>query len=46
MQACLVAYVNHFLERMVRHICKMEKLEFRMVIKYFCKKGLPPMEFR
>ena len=25
----------------MRHICKMEKLEFRVVIKYFCKKGMP-----
>ena len=24
----------------MRHICKIEKLEFRAVIKYFCKKGL------
>ena len=41
MQSCLVAYVKHFYERM-RHICKMEKLEIRTVIKYFCKKGMPP----
>ena len=26
------------------HICKMEKLEIRAVIKYFCKKGMPPKE--
>ena len=26
------------------HICQMEKLEIRAVIKYFCKKGKPPME--
>ena len=25
----------------MRHICKMEKLEIRAVIKYFCKKGMP-----
>ena len=29
---------------MVQHICKMEKLEIRMVIKYFCKKGMPPIK--
>ena len=32
----------------MRHICKMEKLEIReeirAVIKYFCKKGMPPKE--
>ena len=28
----------------MRHICKMEKLEMRAVIKYFCKKGMPPKE--
>ena len=28
----------------MRHICKMEKLEIRAVIKYFCKKGMPPNE--
>ena len=44
MQSCLVAYVKHFLERRVRHFCKMEKLEIRAVIKYFCKKGTPPKE--
>ena len=27
-----------------RHICKMEKLEIKAVIKYFCKKGMPPKE--
>ena len=25
----------------MRHICKMEKVEIRAVIKYFCKKGMP-----
>ena len=25
-------------------MCKMEKLELRAVIKYFCKKGMPPKE--
>ena len=25
----------------MRHICKIEKLEIRAVIKYFCKKGMP-----
>ena len=25
----------------MRHICKMEKLEIRSVIKYFCNKGNP-----
>ena len=24
------------------HISKMKKLEIRAVIKYFCKKGMPP----
>ena len=28
------------------HICKMEKLEIRVVIKYFCKKGMSPMEIQ
>ena len=28
----------------MRHICKMEKLEIRAVIIYFCKKGMPPKE--
>ena len=28
-------------ERRMRHICKMEKLENRAVIKYFCKKVMP-----
>ena len=28
----------------MRHICKMEKLEVRAVIKYFCKKGIHPKE--
>ena len=28
----------------VRHICKMEKLEIRAVLKYICKKGMPPKE--
>ena len=28
----------------MRHICKMEKLVIRAVIKYFCKKGMPPQE--
>ena len=28
----------------MRHICKMEKLEIRADIKYFCKKGKPPKE--
>ena len=42
MRSCLVAYVKEFLERRVRHIahCKMEKLEIRAVIKYFCRKGM------
>ena len=26
----------------MRHICKLEKLEIRTVIKYFCKKRMPP----
>ena len=29
----------------MRHICKIEKLEIRFVIKYFCKKGMLPTEF-
>ena len=29
-------------KRRMRHICKMEKLEIRAVIKYFSKKGMPP----
>ena len=40
----MVAYLKHFLVMRVRHICKMEKLEIRAVIKYFCKKGMPPKE--
>ena len=28
----------------MRHICKMEKLEIRAFIKYFCKKGMHPKE--
>ena len=44
MWSCLVTYVKHFLERRVQHICKMEKLEIRAVIKYFCKKEMPPKE--
>ena len=28
----------------MRHICKVEKLEIRAVIKHFCKKGMPPKE--
>ena len=28
----------------MRHICKMEKLEIRVVIKNFCKKEMPPKE--
>ena len=44
MRSYLVAYVKHFYERSVRHICKMEIFEIRAVIKYFCKKGIPPKE--
>ena len=28
----------------MRHICKIDKLEIRAVIKYFYKKGMPPRE--
>ena len=28
----------------MRHICKIKKLEIKAVIKYFCKKGMPPKE--
>ena len=28
----------------MRLICKIEKLEIRAVIKYFCKKEMPPKE--
>ena len=28
----------------MRHICKMEKVEIRAVIKYLYKKGMPPKE--
>ena len=42
MRSCLFAYVKHFKQRRVRHICKIEKLEIRVVIKYFCKKRMPP----
>ena len=28
----------------MRHICKLEKLEIRTVIKYFCKKRMPNKE--
>ena len=31
-------------DRRMRHICKMEKLEIRVVLKYICKKGMPPKE--
>ena len=44
MRSCLVAYVKHFLEKRVRPICEMEKIEIRGVIKYFCEKGIPPKE--
>ena len=44
MWSCLVAYVRHFKKRRVGHICKMEKHEIQAVIKYFCKKGMPPKE--
>ena len=30
----------------MRYICNMEKLEIRAVIKYFCKKRMPPKEIR
>ena len=29
----------------MRHICKMEQLEIRAVIKYFCKKRMPHEDF-
>ena len=32
-------------KEILRHICKIEKLEIRAVIKYFCKKSLPPKKF-
>ena len=44
MWSCLVAYLKHFLERRMRHIYKIVKLEIRVVIKYFCKKRMPPKE--
>ena len=28
----------------MRHISKMEKLEIRVVIKYFCERGIAPKE--
>ena len=28
----------------MQYICQMDKLEIRAVIKYFCKKGMPPKE--
>ena len=28
----------------MRYVSKMEKLEIRAVIKYFCKKGMPTKE--
>ena len=28
----------------MHHICKMEKLKIKVVIKYFFKKGMPPKE--
>ena len=28
----------------MQHVCKMEKLQIIAVIKYFCKKGMPPKE--
>ena len=45
MRACLVDYVKLFQERWERHNCKMEKLEIRTDIKYFCKKGMPSKVF-
>ena len=44
MRSCLVAYVKRLLERRLRHICKMKKLEIGAVIKYFCKTEMPPKE--
>ena len=41
-RSCLVAYVSTF--KRGGCICKMEKLEIRTVIKYFCKKVMPPKE--
>ena len=41
MHSGLVAYEKHLKERRVRHICKMERLEIRAIIKYFCTKRMP-----
>ena len=41
-RSCLGAYAKNYKERMVQH--KMEKLAIRVVIKYFCKKGMHPKE--
>ena len=35
-----------YLERRMRHICKMVKLEVRAVIKCLCKKVMPPQKKR
>ena len=43
MRSCLVAYVKH-IERRVRHICKMEKLEIREVNKYSVIQRMPSKE--
>ena len=43
-RSCLVDIVKNFQERRVQHICKMEKPEIRAVVKYFCKKRMPPKE--
>ena len=41
MLSCLIAYLKHF----KRGGCDtMDKLEIRVVIKYFCTKGMPPRE--
>ena len=44
MWSCLVAYIKHFYKRKVGHMCKIERLEIRAVIKYFCKKVMSPKE--
>ena len=45
MRSCLVAYVKHLLERRLRHICKMKKLEIGAVIKYFLRQKFLPRKF-
>ena len=44
MRTCLVAYVKQFKRGGCDIFAKWRKLEIRVVIKYFCEKGMPPKE--